>query len=68
LLDERGATLHIAEPGSELAVWLRRGRVTAAIIRPDHTVMCASRDLSALCAAMPAFHRASLSTRKAPSK
>ena len=68
LLDERGAVLHIAEPGSELACWLRRGRVTAAIIRPDRTVMCASRNLGALCAAMPAFHRAPLTTRKAPSK
>jgi 3-(3-hydroxy-phenyl)propionate hydroxylase len=53
LLEERGAVVHVAEPGGELARWLRRGRATAAIVRPDRTVMCAGRDLSALCAAMP---------------
>jgi len=62
LLEKRGAVVHIAEPGSELARWLRRGNATAAIIRPDRTVMCAGRSLSALCAAMPAFHRTSLTT------
>ena len=29
----------------ELADWLRRGRATAAIVRPDRTVMCAGRDM-----------------------
>jgi 3-(3-hydroxy-phenyl)propionate hydroxylase len=62
-LDERGAVVHIAEPGSELAQWLRRGRATAAIIRPDRTVMCTGRNLSALCAAVPRF-----TTRKEPSR
>jgi 3-(3-hydroxy-phenyl)propionate hydroxylase len=55
LLEERGAVLQIAEPGGELARWLRRGHATTAIIRPDRTVMCAGRNLSALCAAMPRF-------------
>lgn len=55
LLEERGAVVHIAEPGSELARWLRRGRATAAIVRPDRTVMCAGRELSALCAVAPHF-------------
>lgn len=70
LLEERGAVVHIAELGSELAHWLRRGRATAAIIRPDRTVMCAGRDLNALCAAVPRFAHASepINTRKAPSK
>ena len=63
LLEERGAVVHIAEPGSELARWLRRGRATAAIIRPDRTAMCAGRDLSALCAAVPRF-----SHRKEPAR
>jgi 3-(3-hydroxy-phenyl)propionate hydroxylase len=55
LLEEHGAVVHIAEPGSELARWLRYGNASAAIIRPDRTVMCAGRSLSALCAAMPRF-------------
>jgi 3-(3-hydroxy-phenyl)propionate hydroxylase len=55
LLEEHGATIQIADPGSELARWLRRGRATAAIIRPDRTVMCAGRNLSALCDAVPPF-------------
>jgi 3-(3-hydroxy-phenyl)propionate hydroxylase len=58
LLEERGAVVHIAAPGSELARWLRRGNATAAIIRPDRTVMCAGRNLRPLCAAMPHFSSA----------
>lgn len=57
-LTERGAIVHVAERGGELERWLRRGRATAAVIRPDRTVMCAGRNLSALCAAVPRFsHR-----------
>ncbi|MEW2484292.1 bifunctional 3-(3-hydroxy-phenyl)propionate/3-hydroxycinnamic acid hydroxylase [Mycobacterium sp. NPDC049093] len=55
LLDERGALLHVAEPGGDLDTWLRRGRATAAVIRPDRTVMAAGRNFSALCAAVPAL-------------
>jgi 3-(3-hydroxy-phenyl)propionate hydroxylase len=58
LLEEYGAVLHIAEPGSELARWLRRGHATAAIIRPDRTVMCAGRNLAKLCTAMPRYNAA----------
>jgi 3-(3-hydroxy-phenyl)propionate hydroxylase len=68
LLERNGAVVHIAEPGSELARWLRRGNATAAVVRPDRAVMCAGRNLSALCAATPPFHRAPLTTGKAPSK
>ena len=68
LLERHGAVVHIAEPGSELARWLRRGNATAAVVRPDRAVMCAGRNLSALCAATPPFYRAPLTTRKAPSK
>jgi hypothetical protein len=45
----------VRERGSELARWLRRGHATAAIIRPDRTVMCAGRNLSALCEVVPRF-------------
>jgi 3-(3-hydroxy-phenyl)propionate hydroxylase len=55
LLEEHGALVHIAKPGSELARWLRRGNATAAIVRPDRTVMCAGRNLTKLCEIMPAF-------------
>ena len=57
MLEEHGAVVHIAEPGSELARWLRRGRATAAIIRPDRTVMCAGRNLWKLCAALRSLPR-----------
>jgi 3-(3-hydroxy-phenyl)propionate hydroxylase len=57
-LEARGAVVHVAEPGGELARWLRRGRATAAVIRPDRTVMLAGRDPAKLCAAMPEFSRA----------
>lgn len=55
LLEEHGAVVHIAGPGSELAHWLRRGRATAAIVRPDRTVMSAGRNLGELCALLPRF-------------
>ncbi|WP_370501305.1 bifunctional 3-(3-hydroxy-phenyl)propionate/3-hydroxycinnamic acid hydroxylase [Mycolicibacterium sp. jd] len=58
LVEERGAVVHVAERGGELARWLRRGRATAAIVRPDRTVMCADRNLGKLCAAIPQFQPA----------
>ncbi|MBV8929670.1 MAG: FAD-dependent monooxygenase, partial [Mycobacteriaceae bacterium] len=54
-LRERGAVAVHGTPGSELARWLHRGGATAAIVRPDRTVMRAGRDLSALCDAVPTF-------------
>lgn len=51
----RGAVVYLAGSGSELASWLRTGRATAAILRPDHTVMAAGDDLSRLCSAVPSF-------------
>ena len=50
LLRRRGVVVLVAQPGSALDVWLRRGRATAALVRPDRTVMRAGRDLAALCA------------------
>ena len=53
LLAERlGAQVCVAQPGSELATWLHRGRAEAAIIRPDRTVLRAGSDVSALCQAL----------------
>lgn len=51
----RGATIVTAPPESELARWLLRGGVKAAIIRPDRTVLQAGRQLDPLCATMPRF-------------
>ena len=53
LAESRGATVRIAEPGGELAQWLRRGRAHAAVVRPDYTVLCAGRDVQKVCAALP---------------
>lgn len=55
LLDERGVALHIAAPNSELAEWLRRGHASAAIVRPDYTVMAADRNMAKLCDVMLEF-------------
>lgn len=49
-LRQRGVVVVVAQPGGVLATWLRRGRATAAIVRPDRTVMRAGRDVAALCA------------------
>jgi 2-polyprenyl-6-methoxyphenol hydroxylase-like FAD-dependent oxidoreductase len=49
-LRRRGVVVLVAQPGSALETWLRRGRATAALVRPDRTVMHAARDLAAMCA------------------
>ena len=48
LVKQCRATIHLADPGSDLAAWLHRGHATAAIVRPDRTVLRAGRDLHAL--------------------
>lgn len=55
LAESRGATVHLTDPAGELGAWLRRGRATAAIVRPDRTVMQAGQDAAALCAALPSL-------------
>jgi 3-(3-hydroxy-phenyl)propionate hydroxylase len=62
----RGAVVVNARPGSELADWLRRGRATAAILRPDMTVMCAGRRPSTLCRRLPTFTPAQPSPSSGP--
>ena len=52
-IEGRGGVLVSARPGNPLHRWLRRGHATAAIVRPDGTVLRAGPDLSALCAALP---------------
>ncbi|MGI9162416.1 MAG: bifunctional 3-(3-hydroxy-phenyl)propionate/3-hydroxycinnamic acid hydroxylase, partial [Mycobacterium sp.] len=43
-----GATVYLADPDSEVGHWLGRGRATTAIVRPDHTVLRAGREVSRL--------------------
>jgi 2-polyprenyl-6-methoxyphenol hydroxylase-like FAD-dependent oxidoreductase len=50
MLDRHRIVTLVAQPGGELDTWLRRGRASAAIVRPDRTVMRAGRDPAALCA------------------
>jgi 3-(3-hydroxy-phenyl)propionate hydroxylase len=51
----RGATIVHAAAGSDLARWLTRHHVNAAVVRPDRTVMIAGRDLDTVCRAVPLF-------------
>lgn len=64
LIEQRGAALYVAAPGTELAQWLRRGHCHAALIRPDRSVMQAGRNLRALWDAIPP----SLSSRATPER
>jgi 3-(3-hydroxy-phenyl)propionate hydroxylase len=54
-MTRRGAVVVAAHPGTELALWLQAGRARAAVVRPDRTVLCASRDLAEVCGAVPVF-------------
>jgi 3-(3-hydroxy-phenyl)propionate hydroxylase len=54
-LERRGAVVVSSAAGSELANWLERGGATAAIVRPDGTVMQAGRDVHVICDAVPSF-------------
>jgi hypothetical protein len=54
-VEQRGGVLVTARAGSDLHQWLRRGHATAALVRPDGTVLRAARDLPQLCVALPAF-------------
>lgn len=54
----RGARTVLVSPGSELARWLDGHRATAAVVRPDRTVLAAGRDVAAVCRVIPPFARA----------
>ncbi|MDP7701657.1 bifunctional 3-(3-hydroxy-phenyl)propionate/3-hydroxycinnamic acid hydroxylase [Mycobacterium sp. TY815] len=51
LLRERSVPIIAAEPGGPLDSWLRHGRASAALIRPDRTVMRAGRDATLVAGA-----------------
>ncbi|MGB6275879.1 MAG: 3-(3-hydroxyphenyl)propionate hydroxylase, partial [Rhodococcus sp. (in: high G+C Gram-positive bacteria)] len=52
-LERRGAAVVEVAASSDLGVWLRRGHAVAAIVRPDRTVMSASRSVPSLHTAVP---------------
>ncbi|MEE6136533.1 bifunctional 3-(3-hydroxy-phenyl)propionate/3-hydroxycinnamic acid hydroxylase [Mycobacterium sp. 050128] len=54
-LSNRGAAVVVVTPESRLGRWLKQGRATAAIVRPDGAVMQAGKGVQALCDAVPAF-------------
>lgn len=51
----RGARSLLATPGTEMAHWLEGHHVTAAVVRPDRTVLIAGRDVTTVCRALPTF-------------
>ncbi|AWK70363.1 3-(3-hydroxyphenyl)propionate hydroxylase [Rhodococcus oxybenzonivorans] len=54
-IERRGAVVVPAPPNSDLGRWLADGYATAAIVRPDRTVMQAGRSLAAIYTGIPAF-------------
>jgi 3-(3-hydroxy-phenyl)propionate hydroxylase len=57
-LTDHGAVVVPAAAGSELDRWLRKGRATTAVVRPDRAVMQAGRNIKAVCDALPTFTQA----------
>jgi 3-(3-hydroxy-phenyl)propionate hydroxylase len=52
---ERGVRLVEAPQGSALRSWLDSGHATAALVRPDYTVVRAGRDFASLIDSTPRF-------------
>jgi 3-(3-hydroxy-phenyl)propionate hydroxylase len=55
LLADRGTEVLEVAPGSPLYSWLADGKASAALVRPDFTVLSSGRDVAALCEAAPRF-------------
>ena len=47
-----GAQIAVVEEFSPLGAWLRRGRASVAVVRPDRSVLHAGGDLGVACAAL----------------
>jgi 3-(3-hydroxy-phenyl)propionate hydroxylase len=54
-VSNRGAVVVPAAPGSDFDRWLRGGRATVALVRPDRAVMQAGKNVGAICDAVPTF-------------
>ena len=52
---DRGTEVLEVTPGSALYKWLADAKAAAALVRPDLTVLRASRDITARCEAAPRF-------------
>ncbi|MGV8872874.1 MAG: bifunctional 3-(3-hydroxy-phenyl)propionate/3-hydroxycinnamic acid hydroxylase [Rhodococcus sp. (in: high G+C Gram-positive bacteria)] len=52
-VERRGAAVVEVAASSDLGVWLRRGHAVAAIVRPDRTVMSASKSVPSLHTVVP---------------
>jgi len=59
-IERYDAVLVVAERSGELQRWLRDGRATAAVVRPDGTVLASGRDVSRLCDALASSAAAAL--------
>lgn len=55
MLAGRGIEVLEVQPGSPLSQWLADGKASAALVRPDFTVLRAGRDVAELCEAAPKF-------------
>ncbi len=55
VLAGRGTEVLEVQPGSPLYQWLEDGKATAALVRPDFSVLRAGRDVAELCEAAPKF-------------
>ena len=54
-LKSRGAAVVSVAGDSQLGKWLKQGRASAAIVRPDGAVMQAGRNVAAILDSVPAF-------------
>jgi 3-(3-hydroxy-phenyl)propionate hydroxylase len=54
-LTSRGAAVVSVAGDSQLGKWLKQGRASAAIVRPDGAVMQAGRNVAAILDSVPAF-------------
>lgn len=66
LLRNLAVTVVRASAGGQLEAWLRRGRATAALVRPDGTVMHAGHDVGAVCEWLATILAAPVATLPAP--
>src|SRR5690606_4433676 len=56
-IERRAGVVRLARAVPALARWLTKGHATAAIVRPDRTVLCAGRSLASLYTRLPALPR-----------
>ncbi|MET9026642.1 bifunctional 3-(3-hydroxy-phenyl)propionate/3-hydroxycinnamic acid hydroxylase [Nocardia sp. NPDC004168] len=55
IVKQRGGVVLRPEPHTDLCRWIRRGHVSALLVRPDGIVQSCRGSLPALCASLPRF-------------